>query len=116
MSKPLRDFVLGEVQNRQLSLRQFADVVGVSYSTLSKLINSPESGISFELLTKLASATKTDIGILARLAAPHVAVGNVDVDSLASRINRLPPEKRRVVDVILTGVIFQHQNNESDKG
>lgn len=28
MSKPLRDFVLGEVQNRQLSLRQFADVVG----------------------------------------------------------------------------------------
>lgn len=116
MSKLLADFVLGEIDSRRVSLREFADMVGVSHSTLSRLINKPDSPISFELLTKLAAATKTDIGIIARLAAPHVAVGGVDIERLASRISRLPADKRRVVDMVIAGAFFERSDKSGEQG
>jgi len=105
----LRDFILEEMKRRNLSMRQFAVMVGVVHSTIVRAVDPLDpSPPSFEFLVKLAKATQTDIRTLAAIAAPDAVIDQpIEVLLLAARISRLTSDQRKLIDAAIAGSVFQ---------
>lgn len=103
----LRDFILAELQQRHMSEREFAKLVGVANTTISRAVGEtpPEPTLSF--LVKLADATSVDICTLVLLALDRQPTTNLSIRLTTQRIERLPPRMRAVVEVILESLALQ---------
>lgn len=99
-------FIKDEMSKRHLSARQFADLVEVSPSTITNVINE-RTEPSVQFLRNLAKATSTPLSVLIALAYPEVA-GEIDALSpevllLAVRLSRLPPDLQKRVIAFVNG-------------
>lgn len=93
----LGKFIQAEMQRRELSANQFASIVGVSHTTIGRLIEpGDETQPTLDFLIKLAKATHTDICSLVALVAPEATTTNAEAQLLAERIARLPADKREI--------------------
>jgi transcriptional regulator with XRE-family HTH domain len=110
MAKTLGEFLREEIEQRNMSIRAFAEFMGVTHVTVLKFIEygeSEDAGYpSMEFLIKLARATHRDIRYIITLIAPDDVVLNGGPDPellyLSKRINELPPEYRKVIEVIVS--------------
>jgi transcriptional regulator with XRE-family HTH domain len=105
----LRDFLMEEMKRREMSMRQFAEFVGVAHTTVTRAVDpvSPPPP-SFDFLVKLAKATKTDIRTIAAIVAPDAVIDqSPEVLMLAERISRLTDDQRKLIDAAITGIVFK---------
>lgn len=99
-------FIKDELSRRHLSARQFADLLNMSPSTITNVINE-KTEPSVQFLRSLAKATGTPLSVLIALAYPDVA-GEIDTLSpeillLAVRLSRLPPDLQKRVIAFVNG-------------
>lgn len=108
------EWLLGEIQSRHMSIREFGRYAGIPAATLTKLLATDEKGEgrvpSVGTLIKLSRATKTDLCTLVALLSPEDARISPDVTALATRIARLSPEGRAVVEDWLMGRFLKGSN------
>ncbi len=105
----LGKFILGEMQKRDMTANQFASLVGVSHTTIGRLLEPGDKTLpTLEFLFKLSGATHTDICTLVALIAPdHTTNVNAEAQVIAERIMRLPPDKREIIDSFLLGLTLK---------
>lgn len=105
----LRNFILSQMKERNMSFREFADFVGISQSTISRMIRANKPTVpTVELLAKLAITTHTDIIELIDLAYPGImekARLSATAQVIAQRIDNLPKEKRDALIALFFGEV-----------
>jgi transcriptional regulator with XRE-family HTH domain len=100
-------FIDQEIRKRQMSVREFAEFVGVTHPTIMKFREHGTKDVgnpSMEFLIKLAQKTNTNLVALLALAFPDAApLLNIDPDTLilSQRIQRLPAHIRQAIDDLL---------------
>lgn len=110
-TKSFPQFVQHEMERRGMSIREFAEMVGVSHPVISKLLDErfDESRLpSVGLIAKLAKATHTNAVTLLVMAYPDleedltVLLGaNSGVLLRSQRIEQLPDNLREAIDTII---------------
>ena len=109
--KQLQDFIWEQMKDMgDLSMRKFADVIGVSQPTISRVLDPNDPVFpSVELLIKLAKATHTDIRELVVMVAPDdVIIGHSGESAwLAARLDKLTAEQRMVIDRLIAGFMLE---------
>lgn len=107
----LRNFVGEEIRKRDMSIRQFSDLVGVSHPTILRILDEhADFEPSISVLSKIARATHVDLCTLVSMVAPEATLHDVEIEILAARIARLPETQRQMIDMFLVGAI-----NKPDK-
>lgn len=111
MPYDLRQFILEQMNQRDMSARQFADLVGVSNNTISRFVDQTErdpGNPSAEFLLKLAKATNTNPITVFGLAYPELQAGAKEVTGqdfdtilLIERFNKLPPHLQDAIRTII---------------
>lgn len=99
----LGEFIEAEIKRRDMSARQFADMVGVVHSTITKAMYTDPPEPSLDFLRKLAKATGVNVLDLVALYLPEESKIDGQTRIIAERIARLPPDKREFVDTFLWG-------------
>lgn len=112
-SHSLADFVNEEMRRRNVTMREFAKITGISHSTLSRIATERENyQPKWEVIVRLAKGTNTDIRTLAAIIAPEAVTGqDASAIVLAERIKRLTPEQQEIIDGFIAGKVFKHSNN-----
>lgn len=114
MPATLADWLLEEIQQRQMSVREFGRYAGVPHSTLNKILNADNTDEdaypSLATLVKLSRATGTDICTLVAFVAPERTLRDADAMALANRIMNLPPDGRAIVEDWLMGRLLKRGN------
>lgn len=106
----IREFVIEDMERRMMSYREYAEFLGVTHPTVARYINEEKKSMQWDFLVKLSGATKTDIGFLARLAAPEVAFEDVpDATIITQRINQLPSIYRKTIIEMVNALLAQQQ-------
>ena len=104
----LGDFIDQEIRKRQMSVREFAEFVGVTHPTILKFREHGKTDVgspSIEFLIKLAQKTDTSLIALLAMAFPDAALLlKVDTTTLilSQRIQRLPDHIRQAIDDLLS--------------
>lgn len=105
------DWLEEQMRDRGMSARQFADLVDVAPSTITRSIDKEhpyKPGMRF--IRKLASATGVPVSVLAELANPDLtaeaaerAKSRADAQLLAYLIEQLPENERKAVKRFVSG-------------
>lgn len=112
----LREFVQTEIRKRDMSARQFAAFVGVSHTTIDRVLDPRQAlSPSLEFLSKLGQATETNIRYLVSLVYPQDTETDPEAEILATQISALPPEEREFIRTYLLGVSVRMAREESEK-
>lgn len=112
----IAEFIKQDMERRDMSLREYARFIGSSHPTVSRYLSEPGHHVQWEFLVGLGRATHTDIGTLARYAAPDVAFGDVpDTRIIAERINQLPPDFRKTIMDMIEAYLAQQQRAKDRK-
>lgn len=115
MKNDLRDFILSEMKQREMSARKFAEFVDVSNDTINRALDERDtSQPSTDFLVKLSDKTNTDISTVFALAFPEVAQRtriSARALLLAQRLERLP---KSVQDFILSSVVSSEAFGKAD--
>lgn len=104
---PFQEFLRGEMKRRDMSMREFGVFVGVSHSTIPRLMDASDpTQPSLDFLIKLALSTQTDIRYIISLVAPEaiLAIG-VDSLTLLSEISKLPKHKQAIVHQLISALL-----------
>lgn len=115
----LQQFMLAEMQKRNMSMRQFADLLGVSHSTLSRFLdNRDRTKPSFDMLVSLARITDNP-DALAALVFPNLT-GKMESSStahwVAQNFDDLPEVLQRAIVAIIREAQSQPTPNDSSNG
>lgn len=111
----LADFINEEMKRRDMSIRQFADFLGVTHPTVSKIIDPRDpKRPSLEFLIKLADVTQSDIRDLVAMVAPEVAGESANVAALSARFRRLNKEQQEIIDRLIAGFALQSPNKNTE--
>jgi predicted transcriptional regulator len=92
----------------ELSISEFAKIVGVAQSTMSKALDPANpSAPGHDFMIKLARATQTDIRDLVAMISPDdvLSGSSSDVISLATRIDKLSADQRQLIDKLISGTL-----------
>lgn len=106
----LADWILEEMQSRDMSLRKFAELVGVSHATLDRILRpkrDEDKYPSVQTLIKMSKATNTDLCTLVALISPEDSHIDAGAQIIAQRISALPPDKQSQVDAFLLGLTLK---------
>lgn len=99
-----------------MTLREYARFIGSTHPTVARYIAGRNKHPQWEFLVNLSRATQTDIGTIARYAAPEVAFERVpDTDIIAQRINQLPPSYRQTILDMVEAYLAQQQGAKNRK-
>jgi transcriptional regulator with XRE-family HTH domain len=106
----LRDFIEQEMHRREMTMRQFADFVGISHATISRTLDPIKpTEPTIDVLVKLAKATGVSLSSLIALLRPDL--DEIDIDPrarvLAERIASLPDAKREIAETYLLGILLK---------
>lgn len=107
--KDLRDFIEREMKSRQMNISQFARFVGVSHTTIGRLIDPQNPTTpSPELLVALAEKTGVNYSALTALVLPAAEQVELDPKAVirAERIGQLTPEQQEHIDEIILGMFL----------
>jgi transcriptional regulator with XRE-family HTH domain len=104
----LGEFINQEMRKRDMSVREFADFIGVTHPTILKFRDHGQTehvgNPSIDFLIKLARQTNTNLTVLLALAFPDAAsLLNVDPSTLilSQRIQQLPDHIRQAIDDLI---------------
>jgi transcriptional regulator with XRE-family HTH domain len=103
----LGEFIDQEIRKRQMSVREFAEFVGVTHPTILKFREHGKKEVgspSIEFLIMLAQTTNTSLIALLAMAFPDAApLLKVDPATLilSQRIQKLPDHIRQAIDDLL---------------
>jgi len=112
----LDQFIESEMKKRGMSLREFAKLIDISPSAISKYLNSAsERGVSIDFMVKLARGTNTDLSSIVAMVYPDDTTINPQARILAERIINLPPDKRQMVESLLLGMSLQSDKGSDEK-
>lgn len=104
----LREFLLNEIRKRDMSVRQFAEFVGVAHSTINRMLDERgDSTPTLDSLLKISDATHTDLYSLLSIAFPDVVQKNAlsaDARIIAQRIEQAPEHVRKAIETLLAGI------------
>jgi transcriptional regulator with XRE-family HTH domain len=118
-TKTLGDFILTEMQKRQMSARAFARFVGVDSKTINKFLDYGSKNVGYpsvDFLLKLSQATKADICYLMALVDPSVETNSrvtPDALALSRQIEDLPPHLREAIDALILGAALNKRQDTS---
>lgn len=108
--RDLRDFLLKELQEKQMSITKFAREVGVSTQTIANIINQSSDYPRIQTLIAIANYTGVSVATLFSLTV-GVDVVRAEAYILAQRIMDLPPDKQQVIFDLLSGIALQQANS-----
>ncbi|MCL4254210.1 MAG: helix-turn-helix domain-containing protein [Anaerolineae bacterium] len=113
--KLFREFLLNEIQKRDMSIREFASWLGINNSSINKYLDTKENRVpSLETLAIIAQKTGTPVDVLFGMIYPEVDEKFLRIDAktmrIAQQITQLPPEKREIVEAFILGTILQQSN------
>jgi transcriptional regulator with XRE-family HTH domain len=98
----LDSFIKSEMRHREMNIRQFAKMVGVSHSTLLRYMDENNEDLpTLEFLIKLSTATSTDLCTLVAMVAPDRTPVRPSARIIADRIARLSEDDQRLIDTLL---------------
>lgn len=112
----LGDFIFEEMKLRNMSAREFAELMDVPHATINKYLNhgktetyggKPIGNPSIEFIQKLSEATSIDICTIMELVTGDVADRDNRARLLAARIARLPAEAQKIIDGYLKSTGFE---------
>jgi transcriptional regulator with XRE-family HTH domain len=106
----LRDYIVTEMKKRNMSARQFAQLVGVSNTTINRLIDKDEPDEpTLDFLVKLARATHIPLVPLVELSYPDLVDPNQELNPqariLAQQIEQLPPQAQDAITMMIRGLL-----------
>jgi transcriptional regulator with XRE-family HTH domain len=108
----LGKFILDELKKRDMSMRQFAAVVGVSDATISRLVSladPPEPTLDF--LAKISRVTGVDVCTLVAMVLPDSQVTPIldpEARLLVDRIRKLPPDAQQLIEILIIQTVFKN--------
>lgn len=111
----LREFLIEEMHKRRMSGREFAQMVGVSNSTIVRFTaeeykkEKPEPSLDF--LAKLSKATRVDLCILVAYVHPELTSTNAQSAIIGALASQLPAEKQEAMLAMLRGWGIKTPNN-----
>lgn len=114
--KTIQEWLQTELDERQISVREFSRKSGVAHTVLQEIVNGEMVDgryPSVATLVKLAQFTKVDVCTLMSMLAPEETRMSAESMTLANRIERLPPEARSIIDDWLMGRMLKG-NQQSD--
>ncbi len=102
----LGDFIDQEIRKRQMSVREFAEFVGVTHPTILKFREHGKKDVGSPSIEFLMLAQRTDSSLVALLAMAFpdsVPLLKVDPATLilSQRIQKLPTHIRQAIDDLL---------------
>lgn len=112
----LGDFILEEMKLRDMSAREFAELMSVPHATINKYLNhgktetyggKPIGNPSIEFIQKLSETTKIDICTIMDLITGNASDRDNRARLLAERIARLSVEDQEIIDRYLLGTPFK---------
>lgn len=109
--RDLRDFLLKELQERQMSITKFAREVGVSTQTIANIINEAGDYPRIQTLIAIADYTGVSVTVLFSLTV-GVEVTRAQAHLLAQRIIELPVEKQKIIYDLLSGIALNQVNSD----
>lgn len=113
--KALAAFIRAEMDRREMSQRQFAELCGVSSATLNGYLKGKGIDPTLGTLKKLAKATNVDLVTLIDLAFPgelHLSFPS-DVLLLARELTELRESHKAVYNFIVTFLRSQTSANDN---
>ena len=109
----LKEFIEQEMRRREMTMRQFAEFIGVSHATISRTLSPQEpTEPSIDVLVKLAKATGVSVSSLIALVRPDADDININPRArvLAERIANLPDTKREIAETYLLGILLKEDD------
>lgn len=105
----LRDFLEEERNRRNLSGREFAVLLGIANSTLSRLISYKENDPpdpTIELLARIAYATNTELCTLIDLFLGRISEPNARRKVLLDQLSKLPASRQESAILLLRALLI----------
>lgn len=112
------DFILAEMNKREMSARQFASFIGVSHGTVNRFLDFGKKDVgypSIDFIEKLAIATDTKLSTIMGLILPQLAdrdKDDPDLELLASQLRELTPTERKIVFAAIRGILTYHEREK----
>ncbi len=110
MATTLIDWLQQEIDQRRMSVREFARRADLSHGTLNRILapeNEDDRYPSVRTLVKLARFTGVDLCTLVALVAPEDTGIDADANILVGRIRRLSPESREIAENFILGTLLK---------
>jgi|GEM_PF-1934668 len=112
--KTFKHFLLEEMKKQQMSARAFAHWVGITHTTMNRLLDpKDDKPPSLASLVLIARKTKTPMGVLFKLIYPDAEDDllrfDPDVIALAQQILELPIEQRDLAESLILGMTLKNQ-------
>lgn len=111
MTTAIRDFLLNEMKQRDMSARSLADFMGVSHTLINRLIDSRNpTEPSLDFLLKLSKATHVSFVSLVELAYPEIIQESTlspQARILAQQIEQLPPQAQQAITMMIRGILAE---------
>lgn len=124
----LGEFIQSEMKTRRLSIRKFAELVGVSHKVVAKFryhgINPiynkrPVGEPSLDFLAKLARATSVDLCALVGLIHSEVVQKDADrqilLDQIMNQVRVMTPDLVEQTATYIVGVLAQRIDKGNDQ-
>lgn len=110
----LTKFMLQEMKLRKLNKKEFGKLIGVSHSTVGRIINDRDEP-SLDTLIKLSNGTDADIRMIISLVAPQqVKDSRPESLLLAERIDRLSEETQKLIDDLIINTLLRQERGNKD--
>lgn len=104
-AKTLSEFILDYMTENGLSARKFANLVGVSNTTINRALGSNPPTPSLKTLKKLAEATGQNLETLVLMASPGSSNLDTWAKQMTSYILTLPPDARGEAETYILGLL-----------
>lgn len=112
-NNPIVKLMLNEMRKRSLTKQEFAKLVGVSHTTIGRILAS-DSAPSLEFLAKLAVAIGYDLCTLVSLIHPEATSTNPQRQIIADQINTLPPDLQDQAVIFILGLLAKRLEKNSE--
>ncbi len=110
MATTLIEWLQQEIDQRHMSVREFARRAELSHGTLNRIlapVSEDDCYPSVRTLVKLARYTGTDLCALVALVAPEDSRVDAEAQILVERIRRLTPESREIAENYILGTLLK---------
>jgi transcriptional regulator with XRE-family HTH domain len=109
----LRKVINDELDRRKLSMRELATIVGISHSTLSRIMDETRTDYSpdTETFVKIAYGINLKASTLMAIVTDESEAERDESLLIADQINSLPDSSRQVINQIIVG--FHNGNSNT---
>ena len=110
MATTLIEWLQQEIDQRHMSVREFARHADLSHGTLNRIlapVTEDDHYPSIRTLVKLSRYTGVDLCTLVALVAPEDTDVDAEAHVLVERIRRLSPEGREIAENYILGTLLK---------